>query len=212
MQINLQKNERLVGVMVQFNCSENRNDLYSLAAIGFRFHVSNPISHDMTTISYKQLAPTFDHSAFIKKTEIFGNKGAPVYRTWPSDELLSEISPGMLADWSINKVTWLARGGLDALKFHSSSGMESFYMGYPDPSNWRPGGKITYEMSHNQLKSANIGNTRKIQIWMQKERQYITGLAFTDDCGREIIEKGNHTHGGPTHTINLNSNQALIGF
>jgi len=67
----------------------------------------------------------------------------------------------MLADWSINKITWLARGGLDALKFHSSNGMESFYMGYPDPGNWRPGNKaVTYQMSHNSLKKVNIGNTR----------------------------------------------------
>jgi hypothetical protein len=128
--------------------------------------VTVPYNQNLSTLAYKSFVPTFDHSANIKKTEIFGNSGAPVFRTWPSDELLSEISPGLLADWTINKVTWLARGGLDALKFYSNCGLESYYCGYPDPSNWRPGGKITYEMSHKELKTTHMGNTRKIQIWM----------------------------------------------
>ena len=60
---------------------------------------------------------------------------------WPSEEMLSQISPDALADWNINKITWLCRGGLDGFRLHTGHGDKSFIVGYPDPGMWRPGDK-----------------------------------------------------------------------
>ena len=47
---------------------------------------------------------------------------------------------------------------------------------------------------------------------MNREREYITGISITDDTGKEVKEKGDHTHGGPVHSVTVQPNQTLIGF
>jgi hypothetical protein len=205
----------LVGAMVQFNCNEDHTKIHSLAAIGFRFHVAAPYHQNLSTFTYKAFAPTYDHTEHIVKTEIYGNRGVPIFRTWPSDQLLSETPPAVLADWKIKKVTWKARGGLDAFQFKSNTGMESMYCGYPDTTNWRPGGgSIQHEFGHSSERSKDkLGNTRKVKIWMNKEKTYITGLSFKDDEGKKDKQKSStHTHGKEVVEVKFKPNQTLIGF
>ena len=97
---------------------------------------------------------------------------------FPTDTELSEMSWGEVEALHFPRIDWLARGGLDALRFYRSDGVVSDFYG-ASPANerrekpWGYAGDLRFAMDTAKLGDADV---RAIDVWWY--RHDVAGLAF----------------------------------
>ena len=135
---------------------------------------------------------------------------------FPTDTELSEMSWGEVEALHFPRIDWLARGGLDALRFYRSDGVVSDFYG-ASPANerrelrWGEAGDLRFAMDTAKLGDADV---RAIDVWWY--RHDVAGLAFVDRRGKTLAKQRGFYNlggrGGGHQRVTLGPHEKLVGF